>query len=280
MILDLRLPAGWTQRPITVDSPRPEPATAASPVAEDGAELTLAQLQGGRIAWPPAGDEPTDEVTEPPAALLISPLLPLPRSPTRLLRTALESEPDYELKSESPYLAVRLGPWEVTALETTGVSRETGLESARLYAVLDAGFGAYMLVFVDCDPGRIAQRRDQLVELISEAQLRNAPRPHEPALDEPVLDEIDATARLLDVPEITELTAAEQPAVEPPGLPVAEPKSTEAAPAEAGLPEPEMPVLQAPAPKEPKDDGALPLPPQRPAEDVYMGGNLFPHLVD
>lgn len=275
MILDLRLPAGWTQRPIAIDSARSDPAAtdisvAVPAVAVPGSGLTLAELQGGRIAWPPAADDGEESPTEAPAALLISPLLPLPRSPTRLLRTALASEPDYELRSESPYLAVRLGPWEVTALETTGVSRETGIESARLYAVLDAGYGAYMMVFVDCDPARIALRRDQLVELISEAQLRNEARP-----DEPSLDDLDAAVTMLDEPELTELAPAGLTAIEPSEAPAAE-----AAPIEAGPTEPEMPVLQAPAAKERKDDGALPLPPQRPAEDVYMGGNLFPHLVD
>jgi hypothetical protein len=299
MILDLRLPAGWTQRPIRVEAD-PLDAAAATPAVgtsgpeptATGASLHLAELQGGRIIWPPFESSDEESANFAPAALLISPLLPLLRSPTLLLQAALDSEPDYERQSESPFLSVRLGPWEVTALETTGRSRQDAIPSARLYAVLDAGYGAYMMVFIDCDPSRIALRRDQLVELISEAQLRSAPRPADPAATEspaPGADELPTeeepptslafSEKLPETADLAEVTP------EPSGEPSDEPAEVVTADSiEDRLAA--VTVLSAaavsPGPGADKTnaDGALPTPPQRPAEDVYLKGNLFPHLID
>lgn len=303
MILDLRLPAGWTQRPIQVEPDQLAAAAATSTVgtsgpdpAATGAGIRLAELQGGRIIWPALDRSDEESADSAPAALLISPLLPLLRSPTLLLQAALDSEPDYERQSESPFLSVRLGPWEVTALETTGRSRQDAIPSARLYAVLDAGYGAYMMVFIDCDPSRIALRRDQLVELISEAQLRSAPRPAEPAASEfPIPGPDDRPAE----EEPPESLAPSEKLPETADLAEVTPKPSDENSDETSDETSEVPaadsiedrlaavtVLSAgavspgPAADKTNADGALPTPPQRPAEDVYLKGSLFPHLID
>jgi hypothetical protein len=297
MILDLRLPPGWTQRHLVVPG---EPIEAGAGLAggapADSAVAALppalADLTSGWLIVPPI-EEAEDRSFE-PAALLLSPLLPLPRSPTVLLQAALESEPDYEVTSESHYLAVRLGAWEVTVLETTGQSRETGIESARLYTVLDAGYGAYMMVFIDCDAERIGLRRDQLVELISDAELRTQPRPLQlappasPASKEP---ELAPAAELLatGLPPLSELVAAAGESSADTDGTVAEQPSDLApvGPTSAPLADGEpltapRPVASAPSSgiAQPSDPDALPLPPQRPAPDVYLKGSLYPHLVD
>ena len=249
----------------------------------------MAELTSGWLIAPPSEDAEDESFA--PAALLLSPLLPLPRSPTVLLQAALESEPDYEVTSESHYLAVRLGAWEVTVLETTGQSRETGIASARLYAVLDAGYGAYMMVFIDCDPERIGLRRDQLVELISDAELRTQPRPSQPAPPASPEPESAPSAELLatELPPLSELDAAAfESSVDAQGTEVGQPSRLAAeVPANAPLADGEplivpLPVASVPGSgvAQPSDPGALPLPPQRPAQDVYLKGSLFPHLID
>ena len=175
MFLDLRLPAGWTQAPIG-GAPAPVEPAGTGPLLQ-----ALAATPFGTILWPPKGADEADDAAV-PSALLLSPLLPLLRSPTQLLQAALDSEPDYERSHETQFFSARLGPWEVTLLETEGKSRETGIISARIYAVMDVGHAAFMLVWVDCEPSRLAQRREQLAELLSQARLRRTrPSPVAPA---------------------------------------------------------------------------------------------------
>ena len=297
MILDLRLPPGWTQRHLVVPGePMEAGAVLGGGSLADSAVAALppalVELTSGSLIVPPI--EEAEDGSFEPAALLLSPLLPLPRSPTVLLQAALESEPDYEVTSESHYLAVRLGAWEVTVLETTGQSRQTGIESARLYAVLDAGYGAYMLVFIDCDPERIGLRRDQLVELISAAELRTQPRPPQPAPPaSPALKEPESApaAELLatELPPLSELIAAAgESSVDAEGTVAGQPSELgPAGPTSAPLADGEpltapRPVASPASPgvAQPSDPDALPLPPQRPAPDVYLKGSLYPHLVD
>ncbi|MBL9003182.1 MAG: hypothetical protein JNJ46_02985 [Myxococcales bacterium] len=261
MILDLRLPAGWTQAPIGRAAPEP---------ADEPTRRGFAALAVGTIYWPP--DEEAGR-HERPAALLLSPALPLLRSPTQLLRAALASEPDYAVEHESPYISARLGPWEATLLETQGRSHETGLVSARIYAVLDAGHAAFMLVFVDCDPERMDLRREQLAEILAQARLRrslgpqpaaNTTDPEAPALPEQDAESeayaLDAGLHLEDAATTVEAGAPLDPTPEEPA----------AEPAAAGTQEPASHT----------DPAELPTPPQRPAEDVYLGGVLFPYLID
>lgn len=261
MILDLRLPAGWTQAPI---------GRAASEPADEPTRRGFAALAVGTIYWPP--DEEASR-SEHPAALLLSPALPLLRSPTQLLRAALASEPDYAIAHESPYILARLGPWETTLLETEGRSHETGLVSARIYAVLDAGHAAFMLVFVDCDPGRMDLRREQLAEILAQARLRRSPGPQLPpntvdleAPAPPAEDAesggytLDAGLHLEDAATIPEAGAPLEPT---PAEPADEPAEAETQEQASHT-----------------DPAELPTPPQRPAEDVYLGGVLFPYLID
>lgn len=266
MILDLRLPAGWTQAPIGAATAKPGIGT--TRVGGAAGEL-------GTIFWPAAEEGDTSPH---PAALLLSPLLPILRSPTLLLQAALDSEPDYEVTQDSPYILVRLGPWEATLLETEGRSHETGRESARIYAVLDVGFGAFMLVFVDCDPTRLDLRREQLADILAQARLRREPR---------LLDHTDSA-------DVVAASPASLPRSEldPPGytldvgldldeaVGLAQAAASEESPTDTREADPAEPTQARVQESSEADEGDLPTPPQRPAEDVYLGGVLFPHLVD
>lgn len=287
MILDLRLPAGWTQA--AIGQATSAPAQAAGPDS-------LQAATAGTLYTPPAEATAEDAgAAASPVGLLLSPLLPILRSPTLLLRAALDSEPDYELAHESPFISVRLGPWETTLLETEGRSRETGLVSARIYAVVDAGHAAFLLVFVDCDPTRLDLRREQLAEIIAGARLRRAPGLQAET-------DADLAAALPDLalpPEAASysLDAGLKLDDEAAGADAASRAPAAAAAVDAadpGSPSASQPVVKAAddaagdaaasADSSPEDDdldeGALPTPPQRPAEDVYLGGVLFPHLID
>ena len=151
-----------------------------------------------------------------------------------------------------------------------------------------------MLVFIDCDPERIGLRRDQLVELISDAELRTQPRLPQPAPPaSPALKELEssAAAELLatELPPLSELIAAAgESSVDADGSEAGQP--SDLAPAAPKKSPPRRwrtltaprPVASATSPgvAQPSDPDAPPLPPQRPAQDVYLKGSLYPHLVD
>jgi hypothetical protein len=149
MILDLPLPSGWSKVP-----------------GKD--------TQGGDLIWPSDSD-PRSLTARAPSLLLVSPLLPLPESLPSLIQQALDSEPDYQITRRSNYMLPRLGPWEVVVLLTFGCSAESRVETGRIYAALDAGYGAFLLVFLDKDPRRLPERQRQLYELITLARLREGP---------------------------------------------------------------------------------------------------------
>lgn len=164
MILDLPLPPGWAraQAPGTAYGEGGDfvwPADAPSPIATTG-PTSLSSMENLALA---------------PAVLLVSPFLPLPPSLPILIEQALASEPDYQVGRRSAVLTPRLGPWEAVQLLTQGKSRETGIETARIYAALDAGYGAFLLVFIDGDPRRLPDRQQQLDSLIAQARLRPPP---------------------------------------------------------------------------------------------------------
>lgn len=319
MFLDLRLPAGWTQAPIG-GAPAPVEPAGAGPLLQ-----ALAATPFGTILWPPKGADDREDAVA-PSALLLSPLLPLLRSPTQLLQAALDSEPDYERSHETQFFSARLGPWEVTLLETEGKSRETDIVSARIYAVMDVGHAAFMLVWVDCDPSRLAQRREQLAELLSQARLRRTrpipvapaeaeqspPEAPAPPATEPVEYTLDATLNIddsLGPPTTTEpaepdlgafstgdpsqaeaaFSALDLRTLSATSLAVPSDEATESADAAEGVDaatatqptDEDSPTAAEPAIADDPDPAeALPTPPQRPAEDVYLPGVLFPHLID
>jgi hypothetical protein len=271
MILDLRLPAGWTQA--TLGQAVADPAASASPG-------TASAPAAGWLYRPPPDRAEAPQGGEAAAGLLLSPLLPLLRSPTLLLQAALDSEPDYEVTHESPFISARLGPWEATLLETEGQSRETGVVSARIYAVLDVGHGAFMLVFVDCDPGRMDLRREQLADLLAQARLRTAAQP----TPTEVGDAPDADLGPSAEPPRADYTLDAGLSLEEDAPTSADPDSPateDAAPLSRASELRERSALPAPpADERSGEEDALPTPPQRPAEDVYLGGMLFPHLID
>lgn len=173
MILDLPLPPGW--------------ARAQAPGTAYG--------EGGDFIWPADAPSPTsatgptslrsmDNLALQPAVLLVSPFLPLPTSLPALIEQALTSESDYQLSRRSAMLTPRLGPWEAVQLLTQGTSRETGIETGRIYAALDAGYGAFLLIFIDGEPRRLPERQRQLDSLLAQAQLRPGPAAGSEAPDE------------------------------------------------------------------------------------------------
>lgn len=109
--------------------------------------------------------------TAAPCMLIVSPLLPLPRSLAALVGEALASEPDFRIDWKWPILTPRAGPWELVVQLCVGTSRETGHATGRVYAALDAGFGAYLVVCIDRDPQKLAERHKELVAMLAEAHL-------------------------------------------------------------------------------------------------------------
>lgn len=106
-----------------------------------------------------------------PCMLIVSPLLPLPRSLAGLIGEALASEPDFRLDWKWPLLTPRAGPWELVVQLCVGTSRETGHATGRVYAALDAGFGAYLVVCIDRDPQKLAERHKELLAMLAAARL-------------------------------------------------------------------------------------------------------------
>ena len=106
-----------------------------------------------------------------PCILIVSPLLPLPRSLASLIAEALASEPDFRIDWKWPVLTPRVGPWELVVQLCVGTSLETGHATGRVYAALDAGFGAYLLVCIDRDPQKLAERHKELLGLLAAARL-------------------------------------------------------------------------------------------------------------
>lgn len=106
-----------------------------------------------------------------PCMLIVSPLLPLPRSLAELVGEALASEPDFRIDWKWPLLTPRAGPWELVVQLCVGTSRETGHATGRVYAALDAGFGAYLIVCIDRDPQKLAERQKELLAMLAGARL-------------------------------------------------------------------------------------------------------------
>lgn len=172
MILDLPLPPGWTRASGSTDGGELIwPADSPNPSATTG-PTSLSSLEGLALQ---------------PAVLLVSPFMPLPPSLPTLIEAALTSEPDYVLSRRSQLLTPRLGPWEAVELLTQGRSRETGIETSRIYAALDGGYGVFLLVFIDGDPRRLPERQRQLDSLIAQARLRK-PNPDPQAATDPAPD--------------------------------------------------------------------------------------------
>lgn len=109
-----------------------------------------------------------------PCLLIVSPLLPLPRSLAALVAEALAGEPDFRLDWKWPILTPRAGPWELVVQMCVGTSQETGHVTGRIYLALDAGSGAYLLVCVDRDPQKLAARQKELLALVAGARLHRA----------------------------------------------------------------------------------------------------------
>ena len=145
MILDLRLPPGWTQRHLVVPGEPIEAGAGLAGALADAAVAALppalADLTSGWLIVPPIEEAedgsfgaggPAALATLAAAALADRALAGGARERARLRGDERVAPPGRAI-----------GAWEVTVLETTGQSRETGIESARLYAVLDAGYGAW-----------------------------------------------------------------------------------------------------------------------------------------
>lgn len=106
-----------------------------------------------------------------PCMLIVSPLLPLPRSLAGLISEALAGEPDFRIDWKWPLLTPRAGPWELVVQLCVGTSKETGHATGRVYAALDAGFGAYLVVCIDRDPQKLAERHKELLAMLAAARL-------------------------------------------------------------------------------------------------------------
>lgn len=146
--LVLRLPPGWTRH--AVEGPT-------------GGDMLVPCL-------------PEDTVVPCSASrVLVSPLLPLPRSLPDLLEQALRSEPDFVAHLRSEVRLVRLGAWEVVQQSARGHSRSEKIEMDRVYVGLDGGFGAWLLVLIvfgDAQPGLLLRRQHELGVLIASATMQ------------------------------------------------------------------------------------------------------------
>lgn len=161
-----------------------QPAQPAQPAQSDQSD------QPGQPSAPPEPGEPSEpgaryferhDLQDPDAArclLIISPLLPLPRSLPVLLQEALTSEPDFRPDWKWPVLTPRVGPWELVVQMCVGTSLATGYTTGRLYIALDAGFGAYLIVCIDRDPQKLAERQKELLALLAGARLHRDRVPH------------------------------------------------------------------------------------------------------
>ncbi len=123
-----------------------------------------------RAASAAGGQEPPDSVAA-PCLLIVSPLLPLPRSLPALLQEAIAGEADFRLDWKWPILTPRAGPWELVVQMCVGTSLATGYATGRVYIALDAGSGAYLIVCIDRDPQKIAARQKELLALLAGARL-------------------------------------------------------------------------------------------------------------
>lgn len=137
----------------------------------DAAGQAAGQTAAGRDA---AGQNPADK--DPPrqgapCLLIVSPLLPLPRSLPALVEEALASEPDFRLDWKWPLLTPRAGPWELVVQLCVGTSQATGHATGRVYVGLDAGSGAYLIVCIDRDPQKLAERQKEVLTLLAGTRL-------------------------------------------------------------------------------------------------------------
>jgi hypothetical protein len=102
---------------------------------------------------------------------MVSPLLPLPRSLPALVSEAIGGETDFRPSWKWPILTPRVGPWELVVQMCVGASASSGHTTGRIYVALDAGFGAYLIVLVDRDPQKLAERYQELLAIMAGAQL-------------------------------------------------------------------------------------------------------------
>ena len=128
------------------------------------------EISPERAAFAPPGQEPPDSAAA-PCLLIVSPLLPLPRSLPALLQEAIAGEADFRLDWKWPILTPRAGPWELVVQMCVGTSLETGYATGRVYIALDAGIGAYLIVCIDRDPQKVAARQKELLTLLAGARL-------------------------------------------------------------------------------------------------------------
>jgi hypothetical protein len=73
-------------------------------------------------------------------------------------------------------------------LRTSGRSVETGVKSSRIYCALDVGYGAFLLVLIECDPARIDERQQALYQLVRKARLRKPAKRRSVAKQQPVTE--------------------------------------------------------------------------------------------
>lgn len=155
--------------------------------------------------------------TAAPCMLIVSPLLPLPRSLAALVGEALASEPDFRIDWKWPILTPRAGPWELVVQLCVGTSQETGHATGRVYAALDAGFGAYLVVCIDRDPQKLAERHKELLAMLAEARLHRDRVPEAETLttNEPTSESdsesADAPGRPPSPADPTEIVPPQQP---------------------------------------------------------------------
>ena len=153
----------------TVPGAEAEPAP--QPAAPDAARYyERHEARPERPAFALPGQEPPVSAAA-PCLLIVSPLLPLPRSLAALLQEAITGEADFRLDWKWPVLTPRAGPWELVVQMCVGTSLETGLVTGRVYIALDAGSGAYLIVCVDRDPQKVAARQKELLALLAGARL-------------------------------------------------------------------------------------------------------------
>ncbi|HRI53210.1 MAG TPA: hypothetical protein PLW65_23820, partial [Pseudomonadota bacterium] len=134
-----------------------------------------------------------------------------------LVGEAGASEPDFRVDWKWPILTPRAGPWELVVQLCVGTSRETGHATGRVYAALDAGFGAYLVVCIDRDPQKLAERHKELLAMLAEARLHRDRVPEAETLttNELTSDSDSATADAPGRPpgpaEPTEIVPPQQP---------------------------------------------------------------------
>lgn len=187
-----------------------------------------------------------------PCLLIVSPLLPLPRSLPALVEEALASEPDLRLDWKWPLLTPRAGPWELVVQLCVGTSQATGHTTGRVYVGLDAGSGAYLIVCIDRDPQKLAERHKEVLTMLAGARLHRDRIPQA---------EI-ATADSAWAPDTA--AAASQGRPGPQGR--QEPQGPQ-----------ELPATATGAPAAPRTEI---LPPQQPPLEIYLKDALFSYMTD